>query len=70
MTYPHNLFDNCVNHNEVLEFPYQTFIRGLRIPDKEEHENHSHKWDQPNYDHNRIESVGRSRLSDIGKMPH
>lgn len=62
--------DNYGNYSAVLDFPYQSFIRGFRVTDKEEHENHSHKRDQPGYDHNRIEGVSRSRLSQIGKMPN
>ena len=61
--------DNYGSYSAVLDFPNQAFIRGCRVTDKDEHENHSHKWDQPGYDQNRIEGVSRSRLSDIGKMP-
>jgi hypothetical protein len=56
--------------HSVLEFAYEAFVRRFRVADKEQHQDHSHKWDQPGYDHDRIEGVSRSRLSRVGKMPH
>jgi hypothetical protein len=54
----------------VLEFFDQAFVRGFGVTDKKQHQNHSHKWDQPGHDHNRIEGVSRSRLSRVRKMAH
>jgi hypothetical protein len=53
-----------------LEFPYQAFICGFRVTDKEQHQNHSNKWNQPSHNYDRIESVSRSSLSRVRKMPH
>lgn len=55
--------------HSVLEFPYEALVCRFRVADKEQHQNHSHKWDQPSYYHDRIEDVSRSRLPRVGKMP-
>jgi hypothetical protein len=55
--------------HSVLEFPYEALVCRFRVADKEQHQNHSHKWDQPSYYHDRIEDVSRRRLPRVGKMP-